>query len=365
MNNKLIIAAAGSGKTEFIVKEALKQRTGKVLITTFTQANEKEIRNRFIKLNKCIPQNVTIQTWFSFLLQHGVRPYQGCLYEKEIKGMILVNGQSPSGIPETAIDRYYLSPAQKIYSDKLAKFVVRCNEKTNGLVINRLARIFSYIFVDEVQDLAGYDLDILKLLFKSDINTLLVGDPRQATYSTNNSVKNRKYKKTNIVNFFADNTMSIDTDTTSLTVNYRSGQNICNLSNKLFPNLPQVTSGSKSRTEHDGIYLVKSKDIKTYLENFTPMQLRWDSKVKINEDYKVMTFGDSKGQAFDRVLVYPTAPFTNWLKDNNFELSPTSRSKLYVGLTRGRFSVAIVCNDKLDEPFDDFTFFKPPEDKLI
>lgn len=45
-NNRLLIAAAGSGKTTFLVDEALKQKEGKILITTYTQANEEEIRKK-------------------------------------------------------------------------------------------------------------------------------------------------------------------------------------------------------------------------------------------------------------------------------------------------------------------------------
>ena len=87
-DNKLIIAAAGAGKTTFLVKEALKCQN-RVLITTFTTENEKEIRNKFVRECGCIPGHVTIQTWFSFLLQHGVKPYQGIcderLYNMDIK----------------------------------------------------------------------------------------------------------------------------------------------------------------------------------------------------------------------------------------------------------------------------------------
>ena len=89
-NNKLIIAAAGSGKTTFLVEEALKQKEGKVLITTYTQANEAEIRKKIIEENHkknglaCIPENVTVQSWFSFLLQHGVR---ASLFYKRIENL--------------------------------------------------------------------------------------------------------------------------------------------------------------------------------------------------------------------------------------------------------------------------------------
>ena len=76
MADKLIIAAAGSGKTTFLVNQALSIQDSRVLITTFTEANEQEIKKKFIEANGCIPPNVTVQTWFSFLLQHGVKPYQ-------------------------------------------------------------------------------------------------------------------------------------------------------------------------------------------------------------------------------------------------------------------------------------------------
>ncbi|WP_424769430.1 UvrD-helicase domain-containing protein [Paenibacillus sp. sgz302251] len=47
-----------------------------------------------------------------------------------------------------------------------------------------MSKIFSHIFIDKIQDLAGYDLEIVKLLLKSRSNILFVGDPRQVTYLT-------------------------------------------------------------------------------------------------------------------------------------------------------------------------------------
>ena len=59
--NRLLVAAAGSGKTSYLVGKALKQDTP-VLITTFTEANEEEIKRKIIKQNKAIPENITILT---------------------------------------------------------------------------------------------------------------------------------------------------------------------------------------------------------------------------------------------------------------------------------------------------------------
>ena len=161
-DNRLIIAAAGAGKTTFLVKEALKCQD-RVLITTFTIENEKEIRNKFVKECGCIPGNVTVQTWFSFLLQHGVRPYQGVcdemLYDIDIKGILLVSEQSGKKGFSHHLNRYiyyneedefmyhYFSSDMKLYTDKLAKFVCRANDKSEGRVIKRIAKIYPNIFI--------------------------------------------------------------------------------------------------------------------------------------------------------------------------------------------------------------------------
>lgn len=369
-NNKLIIAAAGSGKTTFLVNKALEQKEGKVLITTYTQANEAEIRKKIIEINKCIPENVTVQTWFSFLLQHGVKPFQGNLFEKKIKGLILVNSQSglkaytKSKQPiyfgeEKEFEKYYFSNGPKIYSDKLSKFVFRCNEKSDGSVIDRLARIYNHIYIDEVQDLAGYDLELLKLLFKCSSDILLVGDPRQGTYSTNSSSKNKKFKKSEIIHFFEDVSMDIETDQTSLLTNYRCNPQICDLSNKLFADFQSTTSGNNTITEHDGVYFIKEEDIETYLQEHKPVQLRDSKKKEVNQNHRVMNFGEAKGLSFDRVLIYPTKPFIDWLKSNNTELAPTSRSKFYVALTRARHSVGILYDYNEKTNVDGIFHFKP------
>lgn len=378
--NKLIIAAAGSGKTTFLVEEALKEKDGKVLITTYTQANETVIKKKIIEKNKCIPENVTVQTWFSFLLEHGVRPFQGVLFEKKIKGLILVNSQSgikfyrnpckdckQSGIlnphcykckkpiyfgEKNEFERHYFTKGLKIFSDKLSKFVFRCNEKSNGNVIDRISRIYSHIFIDEVQDLAGYDLELLKLFFNCDSQILLVGDPRQVTYLTHNSRKHSQYSYGRITDFIKEKCDEniCEIDDISRNTNFRSNQIICDLANRLFPDFQETTSGNKDTVEHSGVFFIKKEEIDDYLLKYHPLQLRNDKKTKVKENYGVMNFGESKGLSFDRVLIYPTKHILEWMKDNSKELAEISRSKFYVALTRARHSVAIVCDKTLDIP---------------
>jgi len=371
-NNKLIIAAAGSGKTTYLINEAMKFKDERVLITTYTEANEEEIKKKFIKRFKCVPSFIKIQTWFSFLIQHGVRPYQGTfnemLFRKEVKGMLLNDGKygvkfvlkkfgREIPIPfkeETEFEQHYFTSSGKIYSDRLPKFVVKSNETSNGEVVNRISRIYQHIFIDEIQDLAGYDLEILKLLFQTPSNILLVGDPRQVTYLTHHENKFGKYKDGKIKEFIVEECkkkIPYEIDETSLGSSHRNNKPICDYSSKLHE--PEQFSSIEPCTcedcrnyaeEAEGIYLVRETDIENYLERFNPIQLRWNSLQEVNPNYSVYNFGESKGKTFHRVIIYPTDKMEKWVYNHNTDLPFSTRAKLYVAITRAKYSVAIISN---------------------
>jgi len=378
-SNKLIIASAGSGKTTLLVKQAfdaLKNGKSNVLITTYTISNKEEIKKKIYEINKCIPENITVQTWFSFLLQHGVKPYQGCLYEKRIKGLLLVNSQSAvrfknkKGIKicygeEDDFEKYYFTVNQNIYSDKLSKFVFRCNEKSNGLVIDRLSRIYSHIYIDEVQDLAGWDLDLIKLLFKSKANILLVGDPRQVTYLTHHDKKYKDYKDGKIEQFIVDKCKkdSVEIDLDILKYSHRNNSHICRFSSKLYPNYPESKPCycdycRENTTSHSGIYLIQNKDVLKYILKYKPAILRYNKSSDFEWNY-----GESKGLTFDRVLIYPTKSIVEYLRNgmltktsikngkkiiaNTFDIA-----KFYVAVTRAKHSVGIVVDFKKETYID-------------
>ena len=352
MVNRLIIAAAGSGKTTHLVNEAL-QQSDSVLITTYTIANELEIKKKFLEINGCVPSNVIIQTWYSFLLQHGVRPFQGVVLDDKIMGMVLVKEKSgkkydgkkgPVYYGEKEYKKFYFTDGMKMYSDKIAKFVCRCEEKTKGKVSERISRIFSKIYVDEVQDLAGYDLDIIKSLMKANCDVTMVGDPRQVTYHTHNEQKYKKYANGRIDEFIKNECKKIecDFDTKTLNKSYRNNKSICSYSSKLFVEYEETGSKQFEVTGHDGVFLVRREDVEEYLATYNPLQLRDNRSIKVDDRYSVMNMGESKGLTFDRILIYPTKPMKEWIQDNSKELKSKSKSQFYVALTRAKYSVGIV-----------------------
>lgn len=358
MCNKLIIAAAGSGKTTHLVKEALKITDTRVLITTYTEANETEIKKKFYTINGCIPENITIQTWFSFLIQHGVKPYQSVIYDGKVKGLLLMNTKSgfrfrgkngqPVYFGENDPQNYYFNKSQLIYSDKLSKFVVKANELTKGLVVKRIGKIYSHIFIDEIQDMAGYDLEIIKQLFSLDSKILLVGDPRQVTYHTHDEAKYKKYVDGNIVEFIKCecSAYSVDIDETTLNKSYRNNEPICNFANSIYSNFCPCEFAEHEPTGHDGVFFISPKDVEKYLFTYRPMQLRDTRKTAVNSNYPVINLGESKGLTFDRVLIYPTSTMMDWVLDHNKGMVSKTKSKFYVGVTRAKHSVAIVFDNK-------------------
>jgi DNA helicase II / ATP-dependent DNA helicase PcrA len=343
IENRLVIAAAGSGKTQLIVDAAASITGGRVLITTFTEANEGEIARRFIDDFGCIPSHVTIQTWFSFLIQHGAKPYQGTAYPHDITGLVLAEGRSAQYVKESDTKKHYFTADGRIYSDKLAKFSLKCDAASHGAVLDRISRIYPHIFVDEVQDFAGDDLDVLSALIKSPSRVTLVGDPRQSVYATSKAAKNKGIRGSRLIEYFEVSGSAIAIDVDSLGVNHRCVQPLCDLANSLYPHLPSVQSGQHASKGHEGVFLVRSSLVDGYLGAHRPHQLRYNVTAKgVRPGYPTLNMGLSKGLQFDDVLIYPTESMLTWLSDKSQSLADETRSKFYVAITRARFSVGIV-----------------------
>ncbi|GGB39685.1 hypothetical protein GCM10011380_31500 [Sphingomonas metalli] len=358
-DNRIVIAAAGSGKTTYLVEEACRIVDAKVLITTYTESNEAEIRQRFFDLVGHVPANVTIMTWFSFLISHGVMPFQGGVFQFPVRGMVLV--QAASGIryknrmgigvpwPEQDTGRHFFDPAGRVYSDKLAKLVIRCNDASGGAVVDRIARVFQHILVDEVQDLAGCDLDILAALARSRARLLMVGDPRQVTYLTHHEKRLKKYADGGIVAFLRNELprkVHVEIDETTLNRSHRNSSVICEVSSRLYPSLSATRAcecvGCRKNVGSATVLILRKDDYSHYLDRVRPMQLR--DKVTspgVDPNSPSMNFGESKGRGFDNVVVLPTEPMRLWIADPGAALKPQTRARFYVALTRARLSVAV------------------------
>ena len=333
--SRIVICAAGGGKTTRIVSQAFDDVASRAALVTYTRYNEEEIKRNLYGHGPVIPPNIEVMTWFSFLLREMARPYGRALHPHRIEGLFWVEGRSVKFISATNIGAHYFTSDRLIYSDKIAKFICECDRATDGAVMSRLAMRFDHVFVDEIQDMAGYDLDLLELMLKAGIRLTLVGDHRQATFKTNQSKQNSSFSGTNIIK------KCRQWERAGLVMlgyerhTYRCHQLIADLGDSFYPLEPKTQSLNKTVTGHDGIFIVPSTKVAAYVEAFAPQVLRLDRKTLCN-GLPAINFGESKGRTFNRVLIFPHALAKKWIGSGDLMYVKKSLAKMYVGVTRAR-----------------------------
>lgn len=333
-----ILAAAGSRKTQQIIDTALATE-GRVLIVTYTNENLNQIRRRIESTCGTVPPNIHLLGWFSFLIAHGAKPYQSAvLGQTHVLSGLNFDGDHLKFTKKDAAQQFYLDGSGNLYRKHLADFVVAANTVSEDAVANRIARIYEAVLVDELQDLAGWDLEFLDVLLAADVNLLLVGDPRQHTYSTYPSSKNKKYRGMGIVEWLDERKevcRRIDR-----TENYRCHQSICEYADALYPDMPPTTSVGVEDTGHDGVFVIGEADVEDYYVEYRPEVLR-QRRDRDTLGLPAFNIGVAKGSTFDRVLIFPTKAMREYAKTRDLSVL-TAKAWFYVALTRARHSVAIV-----------------------
>jgi ATP-dependent DNA helicase UvrD/PcrA len=377
LTNKLILASAGSGKTTKIVGDAINDaKDGKrVLILTYTQNNQKEILNRICQIHGVKPSSIRIKGWFTFLLEDMIRPYQTCIFEERISNILFNNsnphkrrGRNISGRSEKTSGEYsvmyYLGTSKRrVHTTFISQLAARIDEETRptnsagrkiprgkGKSILRLEEIYDSIHIDEVQDLVGWDYRTLALIANSSkINFTCVGDFRQTIYTTAITSKTPKGNDEKL-QFFQDEGF----DNAPLAISHRCVQAICSFADEIHtiegytPTVSMVGDIPEEHSNHIGVFAVRQCDVEAYLATFNPVILRATRKsgTEVCKGRVARNFGEAKGLGFDRVLIIPTGPYKQYLSGNSGRLedgrTDQSRNKLYVAITRARYSTAFL-----------------------
>lgn len=349
LNNIVIMAAAGAGKTHDICKEVIENAIltdKKILITTYTNKGIEAIEKEYKKQNNgVIDKNVVILSWFQFLLRELVKPYQSSILSRIniIKSIDFNHQYGYINFNSRGTPKHYMPFGNNILSNTVSEFAIDSNMKSNNKVIKRLEEIYSHIYIDEIQDLAGEDIEILNLLFNSKIQIQCVGDVKQSTYTTYNAKKNKKVTGIHFIDYFKELerngiiTLKFNNKTR------RFGTEICHFSNSIFDDNNKVESDTIYSKENQGVYLLEKKHFEDYYKAYKPQILKYDSRTKI--DYDSLNFGQCKGMTFDRVAIFPNKKYKDFLQKG---VNLDSPCKYYVSATRAKYSIVFVV-DKLFE----------------
>ena len=333
MDNRVILAVAGSGKTSHI-KDSL-QSSGRSLVVTYTENNCKNLLNRITAEYGCIPDRIRLYTYFSFLYSFCLRPFLGD--ELRVRG---INWDEP---PEFTLkikrtdDRYYLDKNRRLYYSRMAGLL-----SVKGLVpdVNRrLSKYFDSFFVDEVQDFAGHDFNFLCDLASADVRTMLVGDFFQHTFDTSRDGNVNMNLHKDLVTYKSKlKGQGYKIDDTTLSKSHRCSPTICDFVSQ------KIGIDIKSHREDETIVkYVDSEELADQLfhqSNIVKLFYQSHQKYPCYSN----NWGASKGiDNYGSVCVVLYDKADKLYKSGELiSLSPTPRNKLYVACTRSRADVYFV-----------------------
>lgn len=352
--NRLDLAVAGGRKTQGIVDRCAASDGEQILVVTYTLANQKELRDRLAAKGPLAAQ-VEVQGWFSFLLNHWVKPYLPRLFAgRRLRGL---NFDGDPGMYAKGEGRF-LDGEGRAYALHLAQLAFQTAEVSGGAVCNRLGRIYDQIYVDEVQDLNGWDLEVVLALAKSEVDLSMVGDVRQALLLTNpRDQKNSQYKGVQIKKWFDLLESKGLLEVTHSSTTWRCNQALADFADSIFGEdwgFEKTTSKSGVETGHDGVFVVHPDNLDAYMVTFEPRCLRHSAASAKDLTLPFINFGIAKGMSVDRVLIAPTGPMTEFLRKGK-PLEDQSASALYVAVTRARCSVAFVTEHAKKIELDEWT----------
>lgn len=360
MDKKLILAVAGSGKTYLICNSINPEKRN--LILAFTHENIKNIYNELIKRFGTLPKNTIISTFHGFLFGECIRPYHRIickLYEScqfNCEGVMFQTPPKPINdkkynknyIKEDNIKHYI--PHKKYYCSRMAKLIIKNIDTLLPVIVKRINKFYDALFIDEFQDYRNEEYEFLSALIKSfEGDILLVGDYYQHSVSGDNNTGKpfgtakkpktyQEYKK--IIE-----KLGISIDETKLCKSRRCSKPVCDfVKSKLGIQI-------ESYDDHDGEVVMVSDitEVNRVLSDDKICKLLLQNSRKYN--FNCVNWSYSKGDTYEKTCVILTKDTSN-LFENSFRydcISPITRNKLYVALTRSRSVVYLIPKQIFDK----------------
>lgn len=322
--NTVRLAAAGAGKTYGICCEALadirENERARVLMVTYTNRGAEAIRTELEAQNYGVsPVGIVVYTWYQFLLKELIKPYQ--TYITDINRLVSLDFtlEHSRNYASAGTAKRYITNSDDVRSEEASNLVLLLDERSEHKVFSRLAKTYSSIYIDEVQDLAGHDIEILEKLFALDMSVVCVGDNKQATFQTHSTRTNKKKSGKNIFAFFQELQRKNIVEIQESLCSRRFNSQICSFANCVYPNDKNITSDMKEETGHDGVFLIAKEDASKYFEFFSPQELRFNKKTVDTCGYNAVNFGECKGKTYPRCLIRANKTFIDFTKRRNTE----------------------------------------------
>lgn len=318
---KAVFAVAGSGKTTMLVDSLSHDK--RTLLLTYTDANADQLYNAIVKKFGCLPGNIMVSTWFSFLLNFLIKPFVIAEAPDVCRLEFSLPPRYEKGMPR------YLKDDESLFHSRAFDFAMKYVGKEK--MCDRIEKFFDEVLIDEVQDFSGYDFDFIEMLGNMGIDVVLTGDFFQHTYDTScDGAKNKglhddldKYEQ-RLHEYY-----SIDKD--SLSKSHRCPAAVCDFVNSHLG--LEMHSCSKATSIAPPYLLCDKQKIQDVLEDNGIKKLFY----KESRMYKCngANWGDCKGLSYEHVCVVLNNKTATCYDQNRLsQLPPTTRNKFYVACTR-------------------------------
>ncbi|WP_237673563.1 AAA family ATPase [Vreelandella profundi] len=327
MDKRVMLAVAGSGKTSLLIGRLSLDR--RALVVTYTENNYAHLRESIIKRFGHVPKNITLLSYFTFLHSFCYRPL--------LQLQMGTSGISFRPPPDFTMrikrddSRYYVNDRGSLYYNRLAK-LIEVADAIPG-VIARIERFYDDFFVDEVQDLAGHDFNLLIALTKADAEMLFVGDFCQHTFDTSRDGSVNRTLHDDIGKYEKKfHTADIRVDKESLSRSWRCGPTVC----AFIKTHLQIDIQSHHDKDTEIFHVSTQAEADALHKDANVVKLFY------KEHYEYGCFsnnwGASKGQDqyVDVCVVLGATHWSSYQKSGLSTLKPQTKNKLYVAISRTR-----------------------------
>ena len=335
MDKRIILAVAGSGKTRYLIDELNLER--KCLFITYTINNTRNLKEGIIKKFGYFPENINLYTYYNFLYSFCFRPFLA--YKIKPKGIQWEAPPKWTSMKKRSDPLFYLTNERRLYSNRIAKLLETCSvfEEIN----DRIVKYYDCLFIDEIQDFAGHDFNLLKSIAKANLEMKLVGDFYQHTFDTSRDGNTNANLHKNYIKYQKEfEKMGVQVDTERLNKSYRCSPTICKFITD------EIGIVIQSHYEEETIVQFIDKEEAGAIYNNNNIV-----KLFYRENYKYDCFsrnwGDCKGEnCYDDVCVVLNKTTMKHYKEGKLnELKPVTKNKLYVACSRANKGLYLVSEE--------------------
>ena len=330
MGKCLMLAVAGSGKTTYLI--SLLNLEQRFLLVTYTRNNYEHLKRSVIRKFGYFPENIKVLKYFQFVYTFCYKPF--CGLDKRSSGICFKQPPEYTRY-RPGTDEFYRTRSGRLYHNRIAHY---CSAQCVDGIKARLDKYYDYLLIDEVQDFAGRDFNMLLNILPDGCNTICVGDFYQHTYDTSldGNVNHGLYDDyRRFLKKWTDVGVTIDTTTLSRT--HRCSSEVCSFVN-------DMGIAIESTGEADGnVYILdKEEDADAILTNGRIPKLFLEKSNQFR--CASMNWGASKGiDSFEDVCVVLNKTAQKLLENRKLiELNPKTKNKLYVACTRAHRHLYIV-----------------------